>query len=383
MAQDFHMARFEEFKAKGLAAHRQGQWKDARFNLLKAAEHLFELAKETEKGPIRCSRIENAKKLAAQAKAIDESAPPPVRPGAGPKSGPSVPAKGRKVPVDEEDDRRRFARAERPKTRFSDIAGLDDVKEEIRLKLIYPLQHAEKARKYKVRTGGGVLLYGPPGTGKTMIARAIAGEIEAAFFTVKPSEIMSKWVGEAEQNIEELFKTARAEPLSVIFIDEIEALVPHRRDSQSSVMQRVVPQILAELEGFDTASKNPILFLGATNEPWGLDPAVLRPGRFDEKIYVGLPDLAARRRMLDIYLAGRPLEPGVDLDRLAERVDGYSGADIRNVCDKAAGEAFLASIENGQDAPIGQGLLDRVVAEVKPSVKPGDLAKFQKYAEVT
>ncbi|HVY61212.1 MAG TPA: ATP-binding protein, partial [Planctomycetota bacterium] len=190
------------------------------------------------------------------------------------------------------------------------------------------------------------------------------------------------WVGEAEQNIEELFRTARAEPLAVVFIDEVESLVPARRDLQSSVMQRVVPQILAELEGFDSAGKNPILFLGATNEPWSLDPAVLRPGRFDEKIYVGLPDLPARRRMLELYLRARPLG-GLDLDRLAERLEGYSGADIRSVCDKAAAAAFLESIETGADATIDERLVERILGDVRPSVKREDVEKFLKYAEVS
>ena len=272
---------------------------------------------------------------------------------------------------------------EKPDVKFDDIAGLDEVKEEIRLKMIYPVQRPDLAARFGIKSGGGILLYGPPGTGKTMIAKAVATEIDAVFFSIKPSQVMSKWVGEAEQNIEELFKTARAEPLSVVFLDEIEALVPARREAASGVMQRVVPQILAELEGFDTASKNPILFLGATNEPWSLDPAVLRPGRFDEKVYIGLPDLPARRRMLDIYLKGRPVDASLDLDALAARLEGYSGADIRQVCDKAAGEAFLESIEKGVDAGLGEGLLERVLRAVRPSVKPGDLARFEKYAEVT
>jgi transitional endoplasmic reticulum ATPase len=373
--QDFHLARFKEFNEKGVSAYKAGAWKDARHNLLRAAEHLFKLAERTDPGKIRDQRKAQATRLLEKAKSIDPENPPLRREaarGAGP---------GTKT-ADGEEDRKQFKKAERPKVKFADIAGLDDVKEEVRLKLLYPIQHAEKAKKYGIKTGGGILLYGPPGTGKTLIARAIAGEIDAAFFTVKPSEIMSKWVGEAEQNIEELFKTARAEPLSVLFIDEIEALVPKRRDSQSTVMQRVVPQILAELEGFETAGKNPILFLGATNEPWSLDPAVLRPGRFDEKIYIGLPDVAARRKMLDLYLRNRPLG-GLDLDRIATLLEGYSGADIRNLCDKAAAEAFLESIERGEDATIDERLMDRILGEVKPSVKPADLEKFLKYAEVT
>ncbi len=390
MSADFHLSRFEEFRQKGMDAHKAAAWKDARYNLLRASEHLFKLADVTPEGRIQSQRKLGAQKLLDLAKSIDPDAPP-ARAGGGPRvparggaasAGGGAGGKGGKGEAEKDgDDERRFEKAERPTIRFADVAGLDEVKEQVRLKLLYPLRHADKAKKFGIRTGGGILLYGPPGTGKTLIARAIAGEIEAAFFTVKPSEIMSKWVGEAEQNIEVLFKTARAEPLSIVFIDEIEALVPARREAQSSVMQRLVPQILAELEGFDTAGKNPILFLGATNEPWSLDPAVLRPGRFDEKIYIGLPDRPARRAMLDMYLGKRPLAPGLDLDRIAERLEGYSGADVRNLCDKAAAEAFLASIEAGEDATIGAELIERVMSETRPSVRPEDVARFRRYAE--
>jgi transitional endoplasmic reticulum ATPase len=385
VAQDFHLARFEEFRAKGIAAYRAGEWKDARYHLLKAGEHLYKLAQEST-GKLREQRIGNAAKLVAMAKGIDPDAPPGrAHPAAKAPSGAA-----RRLAEDRGDEPRRFREVERPTVRFSDIAGLEDVKEQVRLKMIYPFRHREKAARYGIRPGGGVLLYGPPGTGKTLVARAIAGELEAAFFTVKPSEIMSKWVGESEGNIAELFRTARENPLSIIFIDEIEALVPKRRDSQSTVMQRVVPQILAELEGFESAGKNPILFLGATNEPWSLDPAVLRPGRFDEKIYVGLPDLPARRAMLDMYLRGRPLAPALDLAALALRLEGYSGADIRNLCDKVAAEAFVAAIEGGDaegrgagaDPPLDEALFERVIAEARPSVGSQDLARFEKYAEV-
>src|ERR1044071_8985007 len=188
--------------------------------------------------------------------------------------------------------------------------------------MVYPFDHPELAERFGIRGGGGVLLYGPPGTGKTMLAKATAGEIDATFFKVSPAEMLSKWVGEAEQNIKKLFDAAQQEKRSVIFIDEIEALVPARRDEGSSVMQRVVPQILQGMEGFDKKNSSPVMFMGATNVPWQLDPAVLRPGRFDEKVYIPLPDLPARRKMLEIYLSKRPLDAGVNLDDLATRLEG-------------------------------------------------------------
>ncbi|MEZ6187052.1 MAG: ATP-binding protein [Planctomycetota bacterium] len=255
------------------------------------------------------------------------------------------------------------------------------MKEEIRLKMIYPFQHPEAAARYKIRRGGGILLYGPPGTGKTLMARAVAGEIDAAFFTVKPSEIMSKWVGDSEQNVQRLFSAARSHERSIVFIDEIEALVPARRDVQAGVMSRLVPQILAELEGFDTSDKNPILFIGATNEPWALDPAVLRPGRFDEKVYVGLPDAEAREEIFRISLRGRPLATDMDLVALADLTPGFSGADIKNVCEKAAAEVFLRTVREGSGAapPIARADVERVIDAARPSVSPDDLARFDAY----
>ena len=246
--------------------------------------------------------------------------------------------------------------------------------------MLYPLQHADLAEKFGIQAGGGVLLYGPPGTGKTMLAKATAGEIDATFFVISPADILSKWVGEAEQNIKKLFDAAAVEPRAIIFIDEIEALVPARRDEGSSVMQRVVPQILQGMEGFGKQSGQPILFMGATNVPWQLDPAVLRPGRFDEKVYVPLPDSAARLKLLAINLSHRPLSPEVDLNRLSEQLEGYSGADIKHVCDRSAAIPFLQSVARaGTGEEVGTitaEILESVIAEVKPSVSRESIAKF-------
>jgi transitional endoplasmic reticulum ATPase len=280
---------------------------------------------------------------------------------------------------EEEGEKSDFLLGERPDVGFEDIAGLEDAKEEIRIRMVYPFTHPEIAQKYGIRKGGGLLLYGPPGTGKTLLARAVAGEIDAAFFTVKPSEIMSKWVGEAEQNIERLFKNAREHPRSVVFIDEVEALVPRRSGSQSSVMKRVVPQILAELEGIDKKSEGALLFIGATNEPWSLDPAVVRPGRFDAKVYVNLPDTAARLRMLTIFLGGKPLAVDVDTTDLAERLEGYSGADIRAVCEQTANAVFLEAVRTGEVRDIGAADFDRILGKIRPSVTAKELGKFEKF----
>jgi transitional endoplasmic reticulum ATPase len=260
------------------------------------------------------------------------------------------------------------------------VAGLEDVKQDIRMRMIYPFEHQDLAARFGIKGGGGVLLYGPPGTGKTLLAKATAGEIDAAFFRVSPAEILSKWVGEAEQNVKKLFDAAASEERSIIFIDEIEALVPARRDEGSSVMQRVVPQILQGMEGFDKQSKHPILFMGATNVPWQLDPAVLRPGRFDEKVYIPLPDLPARRKMLDLCLSHRPVATDVNLDELAVHLDGYSGADIKYICDRAATIPFMQSVASGQEGEITSQILIDSIHDAPRSVAPDALKRFEEWA---
>ncbi len=359
----------------GLAAQSAGRLDEARRHYLDAAEALFNAAKQS-KGDLKAKRVAQAEELLARAEALSVRAWPaskaetPLAKGTSSKPEPA-PANDDKVAE--------WLVAERPNVRFDDVAGLDDVKEQIRLKLIYPFAHPDKAKKFGVKSGGGILLYGPPGTGKTLIARAVAGEVEAAFFSVKPSEIMSKWVGEAEQNVQKLFEVTRSHPRAVIFIDEVESLVPKRRDSGSTVMQRVVPQILAELEGFERGG-GALLFIGATNEPWSLDPAVMRPGRFDDKVYVPLPDFAARRRILEINLKERPLAADVRFDDLAQICDGYSGADVANICRKACAIPFIESIRTGVDRDVERRDFESVFAQVRPSVNPKELARYEKFA---
>jgi transitional endoplasmic reticulum ATPase len=364
---------FEQLKDRGMSAYRAGDYAAARLYLLQAAKAMTELAREVQ-GDLAEQRRDMAAKLADLAKSCNERK----------RRGPAGAARSAAGDEGEKDTQKDWVVREKPDVKFDEIAGLDDVKEEIRLKMIYPVQRPDLAARFGIKTGGGMLLYGPPGTGKTMIAKAVATEIEAVFFSIKPSQVMSKWVGEAEQNVQQLFDQARAEKISIIFIDEVEALVPRRRDSQSTVMQRVVPQILAELEGFDRrkAGENTLLFLAATNEPWSIDPAMLRPGRLDEKIYVPLPDGPARYRMLELYLTDRPLAEDVDLAALTDRLAGYSGADIKNICHKSATIPFLASVKDDVPRTITQADILSVVEKVKPSVNARDLVRFERFREV-
>jgi len=373
---------FERYKQRGLDARKAGQWDSAATYLKEAARTMLELSREAQGEELRQGRLEMAQKLlelakdSEQAKKENRGRNPTQRGGSG---------KGGKAESAQESeggaDANQWVVKERPSIRFADVAGLDEVKEELRLKMIYPFEHPELAEKFGVRGGGGVLLYGPPGTGKTMMAKATAGEIDATFFRVSSADLLSKWVGEAEQNIKKLFDAAAAEKRSIIFIDEIEALVPARKDEGSSVMQRVVPQILQGMEGFDKKASSSVLFMGATNVPWQLDPAVMRPGRFDDKILIPLPDLPARRRLLELSLSKRPLASAVDLDALAKRLEGYSGADIKYICDRSAQIPFLRSIATGQDGDITQEILDETIATAPRSVTAEMIKRFDDWAK--
>ncbi len=372
MPKPFLLESFEKHKAKGIARFRMGELEEAKYHFLKAAEYLLQLAKETE-GPLRAARMKRARDLIDLARNVKERKRALREKAAAAKSGGDSAEESKDVPKE-------WTLAEKPKMRFDDIAGLDDVKEQIRVKMIYPFTHREKALKYKVRTGGGILLYGPPGTGKTMIAKAVAGELDATFFAIAPSEILNKWVGESEKNIRKLFDAARGCEKAVVFIDEVESLVPKRRDSEAGgVMQRVVPQILSELDGFDVREGQNVMFMGATNEPWNIDYAMLRPGRLDEKVYVGLPDVAARRKILELNLRDIPLAPDVELDPLARRLEGYSGADIAYLCRKVAEQTFLESVEKSTERPIAPADFERVLAKLRPSVSGIDLDRFKKF----
>lgn len=359
-------------------AIRARRWDAAARFLYEAAELKLEQSRESLSETLRAERLRAVKELLARAKECEEAYKEnraPARYGSGARVSESA-----KKDDDTGKEASDWIVREKPDLRFDDVAGLEDVKQDIRLKMLYPFEYPELAEKFGIKPGGGVLMYGPPGTGKTMLAKATAGELDATFFRISPADIMSKWVGEAEQNIQRLFDAALAEPRSIIFIDEIEALVPARRDEGSSVMQRLVPQILQGMEGFDKKKTQPILFMGATNVPWQLDPAVLRPGRFDEKVYIPPPDLAARRKILEIHLGKRPVADDVNLDRLAERLAGYSGADIKYICDRSATIPFLQSVSGNGEAEITRAILDDVITATPPSITAAMCERYEQWA---
>jgi transitional endoplasmic reticulum ATPase len=218
-----------------------------------------------------------------------------------------------------------------PAVRWDEVGGVDEARERLREGVELPLKHPEAFRRLGIRPAKGFLLYGPPGTGKTLLAKATARESEANFIATKSSDLLSKWYGESEQQIARLFARGRQVAPTVIFIDELDSLVPARGGGlgEPQVTERVVNTILSEMDGLEELQS--VVVIGATNRPNLVDPALLRPGRFDELIYVGVPDEKGRRHILGIHTMGMPLAADVDLDSIAARTDRHTGADLEDL----------------------------------------------------
>ncbi|HPT73844.1 MAG TPA: AAA family ATPase, partial [Methanomassiliicoccaceae archaeon] len=249
-----------------------------------------------------------------------------------------------------------------PNVRWEDVGGLDDVKQLLREMVELPLEDPGCFERMGIKPGRGILLYGPPGTGKTLIAKAVANECGVNFISVKGPEILSKWVGESEKAIRQIFKKAKQVAPAIVFLDEIDAIAPRRGSSADShVTERVVNQLLTSMDGFEPLDQ--VTVMAATNRPDMIDPALLRPGRFDRLALVPLPDAPARMSILRINTARMPLK-GVDLDELVARTDGFVGADIESLCREAA---MTALRENPKAGEIEQRHFDAALKVVRAS----------------
>ena len=261
---------------------------------------------------------------------------------------------------------------------FDDIDGMEEAKAAIREMVILPMQAPEKAAALGIKAGGGVLLYGPPGNGKTMFGKAIAHEIAAPFFYASGAQIRSKWHGESEQKLSRLLHAAQSRPLAVLFLDEVDGLLPRRTAESSAVDNRLVTQFLSDVGGFKD-SPNTLLILGATNKPWEIDEAVFRTGRFDEKLHIGVPDAAARLGMLKRSFKTAPLAPDVDLPAWAGRLENYSGSDVVGLARKACQIAFRRSIDENADPVVLAADLEQAVRAIPSSITPALLAQYAEF----
>jgi transitional endoplasmic reticulum ATPase len=213
-----------------------------------------------------------------------------------------------------------------PRTTYEDVGGLHDEIQRVREMVELPLRHPELFQRLGIEPPKGVLLHGPPGCGKTLLARAVANESEATFFSINGPEIMSKFYGESEARLREIFQQAQQNAPSIIFIDELDAIAPKREEVTGEVERRVVAQLLALMDGL--SGRGNVIVIGATNRPGALDPALRRPGRFDREIEIGVPDKQGRHEILQIHTRGMPLAEGVDLKKLSDMTHGYTGADV-------------------------------------------------------
>lgn len=256
---------------------------------------------------------------------------------------------------------------ERLNTTFADVGGMEDLKEEIRLKIIHPLTHPDLYRAYGKPIGGGILLYGPPGCGKTYLARATAGEIRAGFLPVGLNDVLDMWIGASERNLHALFEQARRTKPCVLFFDEVDALGASRTDMRRSGGRQLINQFLAEMDGVQYSNEG-VLILAATNAPWHLDPAFRRPGRFDRILFVSPPDAPARAAILRILVRGKPVGD-IDFDGLAKKTDGFSGADLKAVVDTAVEMKLKEAMQSGLPKPLTTRDLMSASSTVKPSTK--------------
>ena len=256
---------------------------------------------------------------------------------------------------------------QKPTVRWDDVGGLDEAREKLREGVELPLKDPDAFRRLGIRPAKGFLLYGPPGTGKTLLAKAVAREAEANFIATKSSDLLSKWYGESEQQIARLFSRARQVAPTVIFIDELDSLVPARGGGlgEPQVTERVVNTILAEMDGLEELQS--VVVIGATNRPNLIDPALLRPGRFDELVYVGVPDAGGRRRILSIHTARMPLAEDVGLDDLAKRTERFTGADLEDLVRRAGLNALRDSLSA---QTVSAAHFEKALKETRASVTP-------------
>ena len=363
---NFNLDKKKEHEAAAEKCLRSGDFAGALRHVAQAAKFAFILADKCD-GAMRDAYEANGNDLVEIAERMKEKA-------AGVKNaGNAVGAKAARE--------KNSCRVERPSVRLDDVAGMQKVKDQIRLRLVEPLKRSDEARKHGLKAGGGMLLYGPPGTGKTFVAKAVAGELDLPFYAITPADVFGKYVGESENNIRDIFRDARKNPLSVIFIDELETIFRKRTESIHETTQKVITVILQELDGIND-SQNPVMLLGATNTPWMIDEAFLRAGRFDVMAYVGLPDAEARRKIIrDSFKdVSYPVDHSA-MEFLVLATEGYSGADLKGVAQKIKQAAFDSDATN-----YTKELFEKALADSSPSCSAeiaSKIAAWEKENEIS
>ena len=265
-----------------------------------------------------------------------------------------------------------------PNVTWDDIGGLESTKKDLQEMIMYPIEHPDKFTKFNMKASKGVLFYGPPGCGKTLLAKAVANECASNFISVKGPELLTMWFGESEGNVREVFDKARGAAPCVLFFDELDSVGISRGSSMGDAGgagDRVLNQLLTEMDG--AGGKKNLFFIGATNRPGILDEALIRPGRLDQLIYIPLPDLPARIGIVKAVLRKTPIAPDVDLDTIARITDGFSGADVTELCQRATKAAIRESIGAEEDRRKLMGGNDDAMMEMDDPVPKLTRAHFE------
>jgi len=263
---------------------------------------------------------------------------------------------------------------ETPNVNWTSVGGLDSVKGELKEAVEWPMKYPDSFKRMGIRPSRGILLYGPPGTGKTLLAKAVAKESEANFIQVKGPSLLSMWVGKSEEGMRKIFERARQVAPCVIFFDEIDSLAGRRgNETGTKVTERVLNQMLAEMDGLEDL--NDILIIGATNRPDMLDPALLRPGRFDRILLVNAPEEEGRKMILDIHTKKMPLAKNVRIREIAKKTIGYTGADLEGLVREAGMLALRESIDSKE---VKKRHFDEALKKIKPSVNKSTIEVYKK-----
>ena len=361
---------FKSFYNQGKDLYNSGDISSARDAFIKAAELANDISVNATSYDVRMEYHKTAVKILDFVKKSCVKTPPQAV-----------------TPNSQNGEQEEKLKAVKPETKsgitFADVAGLEDVKDQIRYKVLEPLKNPELAEMYKIEPGAKILLYGPPGTGKTFIARAIAGEVDAEFYAVNCQDLISKYMGDSSKKLDELFDEAQKNERAIIFFDEFDSVASKRGDGADGVdaeMARFVATFLTKVDGFKKSETNKMLLLiAATNRPWALDSAMLRGGRFDTHIYVGVPDQTAREFLVNKVLKGLPMDEDVDLSKLAWALEGYGGGDITAICGKIKLSAYMRSLKVGSPQNITREDCNDVLVSSHNMITAEDIEKFEKF----
>lgn len=368
---------YKSFYQTAKDMYSQGDVMGARDAFLRAAELADDISQTATTNDVKLEYHKNAAKILNFVRA-NCSGKKPVKMTQKPNSG-----NGNNEKKDDDTPEFQPVEPDENKITFKDVAGLEDVKEQIKFKVLAPMNNPELAEAYNIKPGAKIMLYGPPGTGKTFIARAIAGEVDAKFYAINCQDLISKYMGDSSKQLDALFNTALKNERAIIFFDEFDSVASKRSDSTGGVdaeMSRFVATFLTKVDGFKKSKTNKMLLLiSATNRPWAIDSAMVRGGRFDTQIYVGLPDEKAREFMVNKSLKKLPKDDDVDLKEFAHSLDGFGGGDITAICEKVKLEAYKRAIKSSKIENITKADLAHAIECTRNVITEEELAKFTAY----